>query len=731
MALAVTKRSGGSPVRNRLLSLFRPQERAVQIARKQTAPLGFFYDGGSLTALKYRDGEFHSDFSAWSVAGSGYRELGANEDGYARAYMACTWAFRASNVFVQKIAEVLRRGAVVDKATGKEVPTHPLTTAFELAYRYYQQDVYENWLLSKVLYGESYVELVNAYPLGQHNVGVPKALRVLNALGVEPQINRGRVVGYKYEGDDGKELFTPDEIAFDKFLNPLDDTRGHGLIATALDSINIDRTIVIFTRAHLKNNARPGLIFTPKEGRLSQADVDLIQTTLREDVKGAANAGNPLLMPTAFDVTVAEPPKMDDLNTLTDEHKRRICSAIGVPVALVDYTDMAFQLSPEQNKTFYELTVIPNAEKVARVINTQILPFFDPSRSVEFKLPVDNIRAGLADPRARTEIAGMRLQAGAITLNEYRETLDLDPVPDGNVYLFPIGVQVVKRGQIGAPAPVIPLTPPVSEPTPTPPASEAAQPVPPPAKAVDPEQLVELKNWSLVASRKGRDYKFKALVLPQDVRDYVQVSLFDGDEIGDVFAAARDVLTGKAYSDTRQAFIAEMRNIIAQGQASEVSRQKFGGQVRSIVRRYALRAMRDGMREVGYNPESFSMEELAAFRQYQEEQSKYISDFGAEIFKQGITESEVAMRADMWANVTLEKARELGIALGKPDQHMMWVLGDTGEHCMDCVRLNGQVHTMKEWQESGYTPTSGKTECHSYNCLCELRPTDVPKRGDF
>lgn len=707
---------------------------------KAASPAAFYLgaDGIQPIALKYRDGEFHSSFGSWQAPGYSNRDLGANEDGYARAYMACVWAFRAINVFVQKISDVLRKGQVVNKATNKEVPDHPFYMAIDLAFRMHQQDIFEHWLMSKALYGESYVELVNAFPVNPQSIGIPRGLRVLNALGIEPVIERGAVVQYRYNGDDAATTFTPFEIAFDKYVNPLDDARGLSPLAAALNSVNIDRKIMLFTNSHLANNARPGLIFTPKEGRLSQADVDMIQSTLKEDVKGAENAGNPLLMPTAFDVTVAEPPKMDDLNSLTDEHKRRICSAIGVPVALVDYTDMAFQLSPEQNKTFYELTVIPNAEKVARVINTQILTFFDRSRQNEFKINVDAIRAGLADPRVRTEIAGLRLSAGAITLNEYREELDLEPTPDGDVRFLPMGVQIIKAGTLGQtpalPAPVQPSpllgagngnVEPAQPPT--------AQAVDVPTKSVDPDQLGELKNWAIVAGRKGKDYQFKTLVLPQHVRDFVQVALADGDEVADVFAVARDVLTEgvKAYDDTRQAFIAEMRNIIAQGQASEVSRQKFGGQVRSIVRRYGLRAMRDGMRTVGYNPESFSMEELGKFRAYQEEQSGYISKFASEVFKVGISEAEVAIRADMWANVTLEKARELGILLGKPNQMMMWVLGNTGEHCVDCVRLNGQVHTMKEWLDSGYTPTSGLTECHSYNCLCELRPTDLPKRGEF
>jgi HK97 family phage portal protein len=415
----ITKKRGALPIRD--------------------APLAFLFDGANVTALKYRDGESHSGFGGWYGFGA------ANAESYARAYMTCVWAFRAINVRVQKVAEVLRRGRVIDRTSGRQRDDHPLFAGLEQAYRCFGQDVFEDWAFSKAVYGETYLELVS----GSTPFGIlPAALRVLNALAVEPLIEGGRLTGCRYRDGGAVKVFAPDEIAFDRLRNPLDDTRGYSLLAAAMDAVNIDRSIVLLTRAHLKNNARPGLIFTPKEGRLSQADVDLIRTTLADDARGARNAGNPLLMPTAFEVTVAAPPDLSDIDGLSESQKRRVCAAVGVPVPLIDYVDMPYQLSPEQTRTFYELTLIPEAEKITRVINAQVLPFFDPGREVEFRLPLDELRTTLSDPRARTEIANAQLAAGAITLNEYREMLSLKPVADGDVRFVPDGARVVKVGEL-------------------------------------------------------------------------------------------------------------------------------------------------------------------------------------------------------------------------------------------------------------------------------------------
>lgn len=522
--------------------------------------------------------------------------------------------------------------------------------------------------------------------------------------------------------------------------------------------------------AVFRNMAIPAAIAQPaQDSKPSEASRNHLVNTLKRMVQGTINAGRTIVSPDRWEwIQLQNPLKDQSLDIVAANARKSIAIASRVPLELIEPSAANYATFEGARRAWGNSWLVPRVKWYAAVFTEQLAREY--GSDWEIVPDFDDVPFLKEDEAARVNVITAKLNATVITIGQARKELgdktDPDPVLD-TLYLVQ-GIPVPKSvlptlwqyhfapaqppptnggfgafggglGQVPAISGTSALAPAIEAQTPDlqllPRPSETAIPaLPAPASAVvSKEAALELKNWSIVIGRKGRDYPFKSLVLPQDARDYVQVALFDGDDESDVFAVARDVLTEgvKAYDDTRQAFIAEMRNIIAQGQASEVSRQKFGGQVRSIVRRYGLRAMRDGMRTVGYNPESFSMEELAKFRAYQEEQSGYISKFASEVFKVGISEAEVAIRADMWANVTLEKARELGILLGKPNQMMMWVLGNTGEHCVDCVRLNGQVHTMKEWLDSGYTPTSGLTECHSYNCLCELRPTDLPKRGEF
>lgn len=235
------------------------------------------------------------------------------------------------------------------------------------------------------------------------------------------------------------------------------------------------------------------------------------------------------------------------------------------------------------------------------------------------------------------------------------------------------------------------------------------------------DQFKDLKNWETLVNRKGTEYPFKSSALPQLVRDYVQVALADGDGV-QAFADARTWLRGgvKSYTDTKAAFVAEMVRIIGAGQASESSRQQFSGQMNSAARRFGLVAFRDGMNSEGLDPESFDKDQLATFRAWQDETSTYIKGLRDELFKEGgITESEVAARADAWANKSLRDIYYRGAALAAADKPKRWKRNPQKDSCVDCVSRDGKVLTYKEWAKQGL-PGDSRLACHGDHCGCDL-----------
>lgn len=254
-------------------------------------------------------------------------------------------------------------------------------------------------------------------------------------------------------------------------------------------------------------------------------------------------------------------------------------------------------------------------------------------------------------------------------------------------------------------------------------------------RGVSSAQLTELKNWRHKVERKGTDTPFEVDTLEgQAVAAFVADALTAGVSIEDTFTIAESALRGeyeiRAYADTRDAFVSELVTIIGAAQKSDIDRRNFAVRMRTQLRKLGLVAFRDGMNEEGYDPESFSPDELNSFNKWLAEQSGYITNFGGEIFKQGITEAEVKYRAEMWADVSLYQARLLGIAAGAPKQMYKRVWNPSAEHCPECKTLNGQVHPMEEWVSRRLLPGQEHTQCGP-GCRCALTKTDDKESGNW
>ena len=254
-------------------------------------------------------------------------------------------------------------------------------------------------------------------------------------------------------------------------------------------------------------------------------------------------------------------------------------------------------------------------------------------------------------------------------------------------------------------------------------------------RGVSSAQISELKNWRHKVERKGTDAPFNTEALEgHTVAAFISDALTAGVSIDDTFAIAESVLRGeyelRAYADTRDTFVSELVSIIGAAQKSDIDRRNFGARMRTQLRKLGLVAFRDGMQETGYDPESFSADEIGAFNRWLSEQSGYITNFGGEIFKQGITETEVQYRAQMWADVSLYQVRLLGIAAGEPKQMYKRVLNPSAEHCPQCEILNGQVHSMADWVSKRLLPGQEHTDCGP-GCRCGLTRTDDPEFGNW
>lgn len=249
-------------------------------------------------------------------------------------------------------------------------------------------------------------------------------------------------------------------------------------------------------------------------------------------------------------------------------------------------------------------------------------------------------------------------------------------------------------------------------------------------------QETDLERWEKVVRRKGKDTPFTTRHIPALAYTYVALSLEDDEpEMDAIFEAARTLLTSlvRAYEDTRRGFVEALSGLFKLAATEDVTRGKFAAGLRANLRRYGLMAFRDGMNSENYDPESFSAKELAVFRKWQSDASDRVTAVGAEIFRGGgISEAEAALRADMWANVTLRQIFYEGAALAGGDKLKTWNITPGKDSCKTCINRNGVTLPYSKWKEIGLPGDFDALECRGMFCECYLTDAEAGARSaDF
>lgn len=257
-----------------------------------------------------------------------------------------------------------------------------------------------------------------------------------------PKINTdGTVAGFEYRSGEMQKYFPADmaagfsPVGWMKNFNPIDPYKGCPQVQHAAMAADVHNEIGRWNKATMENDARPAGALTV-ETTLSDSDFAKIKKEMDETWSGIKNAKRPFLLDNGlkWQQLSLDPASLDFLNNKQDV-AREICQAFGYPPFLLGLKgDNTFANYAEARVALYEETIIPLATKMCSFFTRWLLPQFQTRSDLRLSFDVDKIPALQTKRYAAFE----RLdRLNMLTINEKRELLNYEPVPDGDKVLQP------------------------------------------------------------------------------------------------------------------------------------------------------------------------------------------------------------------------------------------------------------------------------------------------------
>lgn len=451
---------------------------------KQHEPMFMFFDGKSFTPVNNRGVDPYTNYGITGLALRPTKFQYTDQD-YVRAYALCEYAFRCIEMVASDIAAI--KHGVRDKHTKKPIPDHPLVKALAWSRINLFQDVLSLWQKARYVFGETYLFPVPNGFTSTNGRNFYGGLQWLNPLVVEPVILGSRLTGFDYYG--GTSIrFDRDAIIFDKVSSLLDDLRGQSPLSVALQAVNIDVEIKRYTLDSFLKDMRMSGILTGRAGSgITENELKAAVSMLKDQRESRLIA-----LAAPLEYQQVQHKFTDAPFQASDDARRRITTALGVPMSVVGaWDDAHYQSAPAQIEFYYDHVIFRECDRLELFIDEVILPYFDPSGSAEWYFDRDSVRALRKNENERIATYNARLNAGGMTLNEYRQALGENPVPNGDVYYIPSGVVITPASQIGAsiPAPAIAAAIPAAVPAP----DVNPAPITPDLKAVGDSACLMLK----------------------------------------------------------------------------------------------------------------------------------------------------------------------------------------------------------------------------------------------
>ncbi|TET95560.1 MAG: phage portal protein [Dehalococcoidia bacterium] len=348
----------------------------------------------------------------------------------------------------------------------REMPDHPLVRLLNNPNPFMSRgQMWGTVVMDRALAG-------NAYLLKARVAGGPMEGAVAELWRLRP--DRVKIIpdpktfisGYEYRT--GAETITlpPQDVMHFKTRNPLNDYYGMPPLMAIAGRIDIDEYQKGFLRSfYEQGGAGPGSILTIKQ-KLNEEQKEEIRGRFKHRFGGPRGVHEMLILDSAESTYTqmglnrglrdALPKEIDEVT------ESRIASAFGIPPDLLGLL-VGMQTSSYANRrvswaVFWDLTMVPLLSDLDDVLNLSIIPDFTGIDEVTFDL--SSIRALNEEVDKIHDRWRKDLLAGAVSLEEFREAVGLDPDLEGTLYVpSNVGIHRKREDEELAAPPVPPALP--------------------------------------------------------------------------------------------------------------------------------------------------------------------------------------------------------------------------------------------------------------------------------
>lgn len=265
------------------------------------------------------------------------------------------------------------------------------------------------------------------------------------------------IKGYLYEPANGSMKWIPfaaDEIVWFRYPNPLDEFASLSPLLAAHKASTAGQAMLDSNRLLFTQGMQMGGFVVPSGDKVSftKAQADDLERFLETRFSGSKHAHRWGVL--RFDATFKEAlisPRdaqfIDGMNMTL----KRVCNVYGVPSPLMnDLEHATLANASEFHKILWSDALVPDAELKSDEITEQLLPMF-PGRPLHVEYDFTKVPALQESATSVWDRERQQIEAGSMTVNEWRESHGMPPVPWGDVWWAPVNKGAVSGPTTPAP----------------------------------------------------------------------------------------------------------------------------------------------------------------------------------------------------------------------------------------------------------------------------------------